>query len=117
MREIDLAWLAGIVDGEGTMGIYKQSPSPRGRGKTPSIIVGFRISNSDSRIILQSAKICERITGKQVTVNRYQSINRFPEYKISVNSQKDIFAILSAIKPYLIGKADQAEIIISVLCL
>jgi len=104
-----LAWLAGIIDGEGSMGIYTT---------IDSIVINLNIANIDERIINRSAEICSMITGRSPGINIYYYKERKPRrahYQLKLSSQKNILAVLREVKPYLIGKSDQAGIIIHVL--
>lgn len=50
MEPTDLAYAAGIIDGEGCIFIDKQNPSPKGRGKTPRYAVRVAVAMCDPEV-------------------------------------------------------------------
>ena len=97
-----LAYFAGIVDGEGTLGI-----SQRGKGK----YLGrpfFGVVNTNEELIKWIAK---HFKGTVTCSKRGQG--RKPLYKWYATRLSDIKQILEAILPYLIVKKEKAEEVIA----
>lgn len=59
--EVELAWLAGIVDGEGTIGIHRTNVKSQ---KHPYLRPHFQIANTDLRILEKARSIVTAITGR-----------------------------------------------------
>lgn len=110
-RESLIAWLAGIIDGEGTIGCYfyhdKSSRSPR---------YGIWIVNTDQRIILEGKRIFELMGIEKIYIgekNYKGGIGRKRSWYLQINRKADIQRGLEIIIPYLISKKKQAQLILS----
>lgn len=116
MRDVDLAWLAGIVDGEGTMGVYamRQKPKREGLKATHTHVVNFSVANTDARIIVRMRALCDELLGHEpMTSVQKPKISRgnTPKYQVMITNSRDVLIILRAIEPYLVGKSDQARVL------
>lgn len=110
--ETKIAWLAGIIDGEGTIGCYfyheKTGQSPR---------YGIWIINTDKRIIDMTSEIFRQLgatkvfTAEKVYKKNLWSKNRM--WYVQVNRKLDVKLILEAITPYLVSKQEQAQLILN----
>jgi len=112
MKETDYAWLAGLFEGDGTVGTYKNKNSLGSQ---------FYISNCDLRIIIKARNILEDIVKHSVSfgvengvVLSHPSLRK--GYYVGVVKQADLIAILKTIEPYLIGKRDQVKVMLEMLC-
>ncbi len=103
--DIDLAYMAGIVDGEGTIGARRRTNA---KGQA---YVDFSISvaNTDRRLI---DWIQERFPGAVDLREQRQSHKHKPLYRWTVNGQKGA-TIISALRPYLVIKAEQADVYVA----
>lgn len=103
---LDIAWLAGIFDGEGSIGMYPMRTRP-GR-----FLLGATITNTDSAIldkierIYQSLGIDSRrhlkVAWLKPHITSFQS--RKPCYEIVVRRRLDIEKLLKLIQPILVGE-------------
>jgi len=118
-REVDLAWLAGIIDGEGNLHYPVQS-KPSGENKVPNdyFCPKLRITNTDMRMIRKVSEIY-----KQENLTFFYAINsvkRYPNRKdtwknqmeITLGSQASIKKLLLMVLPYLVNKRRMAELLI-----
>lgn len=112
MQSTRLAWLAGIIDGEGVIGFY-EIPSNK-TGVTYQNHV--RVINADPDIIAECDAIITEVIGHRVTHGRDLRKDRPNVYwYISVNHQKDIIKLLSLVEPYMVGKKSQAHLLLEML--
>lgn len=113
-REVDLAWLAGIIDGEGNLDFSVQG-KPCGDGRKDYLCPKVRITNTDMRMI---RKISEIYVNENVVffyainaVNRYK--NKKPTWKnqmeITISAQNSVKKLLSMVLPYLVNKQVLAQ--------
>ena len=105
-----LAWLAGIIDGEGTIGCYfyhdRNKQSPR---------YGIWIVNTDQRIINQVQNLFRSIGAEKVFVGEKhykKGLGKKRSWYVQVNRKSDVKIILESITKYLISKQEQANLIL-----
>lgn len=98
----DIAWLAGIIDGEGSIFIMKQARKDRER--TFNYILRVTVQSADTIM----ARECMKITGEGATMDAVtKKENQSNTYKWQVSGKKAA-SILEAILPFLRVKKDQA---------
>lgn len=102
MNEIQLAWLAGIIDGEGSIILSRQ----RNNYMNTALV----ITNTNIEILNKVEKIYSELGinphWHKIKSNKKQHSDCF---HLMVTRLKEINTILKAILPYLIGKRAQAE--------
>ena len=107
MKRTDLAYTAGIVDGEGCIGIYTKGKG-KGRG-IPNVAVAIDNTNE---------WLCQWIKfsygGSIHRIDRYAERNHKPSWKWTI-SGKQALIFLQLIFPYLRLKKPQAEVAIQFL--
>ena len=108
VKDTDLAWLAGIIDGEGNISLICRKS--RGGIYRPFIV----ITNTDIRILEK----CQNI-GHQLGINFYiykRQIKDRQKHKLAYNAltQKmgHVVKLIPYLLPYLIAKKDQAQILL-----
>jgi hypothetical protein len=114
---METAYIAGLIDGEGTMGIYEVKK----KGKHAGWGVKFAITGTYKPMIEAVAN--HYGTGnftwskRQATIkNPYTGAdleNVKQNWRWELSSKKDILVLLEDIRPYLIEKADQADIVMA----
>jgi hypothetical protein len=106
LTETDLAYVAGIVDGEGCIQVQKYKKRKRERS-TPYKLQ-LRVSNTDLRLVqhLQSLFPGYIYNGSEKRKNRRN------QFYWHVNGKKAAH-ILEKLVPFLVSKKDQAEIAIA----
>lgn len=113
-REVDFAWLAGIVDGEGN---FVVSTKKAGNGKD-YFMPKIRIANTDVRMIEKIAKIY--VSEGYVffyTINKRKRYNGNwkDQLHIEIASQGTSKKLLESIIPYLVNKKKLAEIMLDLI--
>jgi len=117
-READIAWLAGIIDGEGNLQATVQE-KPCGQIKRPYFEPKLRITNTDVRMIKKISEIYVReglVFFYAINhVSRYK--NRMPTWKdqleITIGSKNSILKALRIVTPYLVSKRRKAELMLN----
>lgn len=106
LHETDLAYLAGIIDGEGWVGLQK-----RIMGKWVTYKPALRITNTDANIINRVYEIWEMlgVTGHIYENEQNPSItNGKMIMNLQLNKQSVIKVVLESVIPYLVGKKARA---------
>lgn len=113
-RETNFAWLAGIIDGEGTIGAYFYHEHGYN-----SCRYGIWIPNTDKRMIDKSAEIMTALGCKvYITEKKYKPGNLMPRYivfELKIQRRNDVKLILEKTEPYLISKKEQAQVLLKFL--
>lgn len=119
-----LAWLAGIIDGEGciTAGIYptKVSRADGSQGYKLSYFVS--VTNTNDDIILAVNELFAALTTVKPVFHIHDSTARKKNpltqktcYRVHVAGGKQVSRVLTAVLPYLVGKRKQAEVLLAVI--
>ena len=105
-------WLAGIIDGEGCLTMYKGS----GRGHT-AIRTDARIESTSLLMIDTCASIMQKIIGRVVTVGAplTRSSSTRPAYRIQIHRKRELLVFLDFIRPLLVNKRAEADLIVAYL--
>lgn len=122
--EMEIAWLAGIIEGEGTlmMGLWQRETN-----RKPKIGLQVKIYNSDAGIIRKCAEILETLTvGFHLKEREMPAVRRpdgegsyranAPMLTLTVSKLEHVHRILTAIQPWLFGeKASRAILMLKFL--
>lgn len=113
VTQAEFGWLAGIIDGEGYLGIQRYKT----RNNHMSYTVELSICNTDEQIIIKVRDII-----KKLEINPYINQSSFKMkhrpnhkmvWKIVIHRMSPVMKILQRIKPFLVGaKKERAELII-----
>lgn len=119
-REVQLAWLAGIIDGEGNLDFSVQE-KPCGQGRSSYLCPKVRITNTDLRMI-------KRVSEIYVAENLvfFYALNKVSRYKgkkptwkdqmeITISSQGSVSKLLQSVHPYLVNKQRMAELMVEII--
>lgn len=109
-QETEIAWLAGIFDGEGTMTVTRNgsTKNPEQNARKTEMV----IPNGDERIILRSIEVMENIGIKPyVTCSDPASHQRLKRWRVCVSKRSDIVKLTGALIPYLTAKKEQAMLL------
>lgn len=106
--ETELAYVAGLLDGEGTIAIAKQKPNSG--SKSIKYILKIHITNTHLGVLLQ----CQKQFGGYICSKTHYYYRRKAcyEWVLLVSKAKEF---LKAILPYLVIKKEQAELGLSFL--
>ncbi len=102
LTETEKAYLAGIFDGEGNIGYYKANGSHA---------IYVQITNTDSRVI---SWLVSRIDYGYVKT-RKRHVNRKPVWEWLIRNRDNAIEFLNTIKPYLVIKLDQVDLLLSLM--
>ena len=106
MKETDKAWLAGIIDGEGCISLFRRSTY-----YVPSV----KIANTNEKLINRCKEILDS-AGIEYSVrysDRGERKNAKPAWEICLESRPRVVAILTLIFPYLVSKDEQAKLVLN----
>lgn len=108
--QLKLAWLAGIMDGEGTLGIHKHA---RKNGNKSVYAVAFSVGNTDKKMIDQVSSILKCV-GVQACPSVYQIKLKSwkPMYFIQIGKRSEIVKILDKLLPFLVTKKERASLVL-----
>lgn len=110
VRDIDLAWLAGIIDGEGCFTIFTNS---RNDAVNPSISANLTITNSNYLLLNRCKEIFDALEIKYFyhdPKNGYQLGRKV--MRIRIKNYSSLQRLIELMIPYLVGKTEQAKIIL-----
>jgi hypothetical protein len=108
-QETDLIWLAGFLDGEGSFGV---NATKRKNGKF-QLLPAIQVASTEPRAVLKIKKIFEDNEIAHYT-NGYMSLeyrNAKPAYSIRLGRLSMIARLLDLIRPYLVVKDAQADLL------
>lgn len=104
----DLAWVAGIIDGEGYIGVNKKYYKIDNRPETISYVLRVCVKMTDKKTI---EYIHELFNVGTITTSKNPTGNRRPTYGWVCSARKAKI-ILQRILPYLITKRERAKLAI-----
>jgi hypothetical protein len=110
VREADLAWLAGIIDGEGCFSIYSVS---RKDADNPSPAAYLSITNSNSLLLKRCLEIFDELNIKYLYNDPKNGHQRGRKVmRIRVKNYSSLRRLIELVLPFLVGKVDQARIML-----
>jgi len=102
-RQTTLAYIAGIIDGEGTIRIHKSKPYTKNKHKNYSYSAGIGVGMVEKVIPLLLQEVFGGALNEECVPDR-RSIWRW-----QVSGRMSVYKILEEIAPYLIVKYEQAQ--------
>lgn len=116
MEERRMAWLAGFVDGEGTITLCRINEC-KAKNRTVHIRPIFQIVNTNYASLQECQTILEHISGRKPPIHsKSMAGTRLAHWKdsfqIQIVKQQDVKKICQALIPYLIVKKLQAELLV-----
>lgn len=108
LSDFDLGWLCGIIDGEGTIGLWS-----RGGNRKDNVKAGLRLASTDKNTI---EKFCSILSSLGVTyyITTYKGNklkNMRNHWSVAIEGYKRILQILPVVKDHLVCKKEQAELV------
>lgn len=108
---IKIAWLAGIIDGEGNLGIEKHNVVRLGKKGQRYCIYAARIivTNTDDSIIKEVLSIYKKVgitfyCRKRKRLYSSDGYKRKPCWDLQVHRLKEVLLLSNLIRPFLISK-------------
>ena len=114
-QETLLAWLAGILDGEGSIGfnVRKRHKTERGLTK-PHILPWVSVSSTSFEIIQRCQDVCALVgIGVNVVRNGRPTKANNTVWQLCIGGAKRVGALLPLVIPYLAFKGDKAKAVLS----
>jgi hypothetical protein len=113
IKDTDLAWLAGIIDGEGSLYfIDKRKSKEQTRGW---ICVGANIASCDADMIEEISKIYYRL-GLRFWFSLHKNNERNPNWNLALGIQtsglNNVKKLLISVYPYLVNKRPLARFLL-----
>lgn len=101
-----LAWLAGILDGEGYIVACQTRTAP--------IKSDIAINNCSLPLLKICQEIVQRVTGRRYSIHQCSDRKgrNFVFYSFRVGDQHGIWLLLRAVRPWLAAKREQADAMI-----
>ena len=117
-KDSEIAWLAGVMDGEGTIGMYHTSYKARSKNVITKYSFDVQVWNTDILIIKEFHRIASDIVGYALTIQ--EKIPNSVDHKriiyaVMVSGIRNIVTFLRTIEPYLVGKREQANLLLGLL--
>lgn len=103
----EASYLAGFIDADGCIGLYKKSPDKENWSTGYQAYLG--LTNRDQKVLKWAQ---ERIGGAINEKKRYQ-VHHSPAYSLQLRGLVSVLEALKQIEPYLITKREQANLVIS----
>jgi hypothetical protein len=103
--DTECAWLAGFIDGEGTIGLGLDR-----RHRT--IHVYLTIPNTNLANMARARVLLRSILARDVRVAKPDRKDRRPIFVIAIQNQREIKVIVELIRPWLVGKRPQADLML-----
>jgi hypothetical protein len=102
----ELSWLGGIWDGEGTIGIYKRNTY---------FVPSASVTNTNEVLINKVKDILDFYNIEYIVEYSDRSVrtNARPAWTVRMESKPRVSKFLTLIKPYLISKQGQADLVLS----
>jgi len=112
----ELAWLAGIVDGEGYLGLNLETEHwfrPGYNTRQKSVKVELRITNTDAAIIEKAAQVLRHLEVNPYLRQTGITASGRNVYDVSIKRMAPVQRVLLAIKEYLTGsKQERSDLIL-----
>jgi len=109
-----LAYLAGLIDGEGTVTVQTTSAfRPKLRRVERTFVWKIDVSNTNAAITNEVVSILDEL-GIGYFFGKYNMKNpkHKPVTKVIVNGRPRVIKVLNAVLPWLVGKLPQAELLL-----
>lgn len=110
-RREQLAWLAGLIDGEGCISLTRRSPQNRAR----SVNYDYRLILKVTMCDLATIKRCREITGVGTIHTQAVQKKHYSKSYIWFCSTWDAELVIEALLPWFVTKKEEAEVALAFL--
>lgn len=104
LSDTEKAYIAGIIDGEGSLSIGNMRSNVRKRIANFKPVIRVAVTNPDLPLYLK-----EKIGGG-ITIVEHKTVNLKTQYAWYISGKKNIVVLLQLLMPYLIIKKKQAQL-------
>ena len=110
-QETLIAWFAGILDGEGTIGFNVSTEKRKGKGKDKKqILPWLQIVNTNWLMLEKCKMACDAVgVGYNICFPKKPKRNRKPHWLLCMAGAKRVGALLPIVLPHLTDKKQCAE--------
>lgn len=111
MNKSDLMWLAGFMDADGSIALWRHKDATHKKGYKiyPSII----FTNNNPFIIENIIRILDENELQLHVVERnHTSENHARTWQVASQTADTVYKVLTLIEPYLVGKKPQAKLVL-----
>ena len=108
MQETKLAWLAGVIDGEGCIAIFRKTVKHRSGNTTMVPTPYITIVNSSQALMSGCKSILDGLGISMYGLHYSRNSTNRPLKRFLIKNHASLETLLDAILPYLVGKKDQA---------
>ena len=108
---VELAWLAGFIDGEGTFGLHVNA-------KRRTIQPRLTVPNSNRRSIERVEVLLRALIGRELTISTCKGKSRTgfrPYFVVSLSKHADLEIVVRALYPYVVGKQRHVDVLLEYL--
>jgi hypothetical protein len=112
-KDLDLAWLAGIVDGEGCISAYWWKQTNPACPDNHSMRVSLQLSNTNAAMIRRVTEICtthDISFGLTANKSRGRGVIERPCVTVVIMGKGRLLKLLPLLVPHLTAKRRQAEL-------
>lgn len=111
LKPTDLAWLAGVIDGEGTIGMIKRKVYAKGKYQYDA---RFSVANTNAEVMHHVIQIIRSLGVEPYICQREPSKDHHKSaVQVDLRRMAKVRTVLVAILPYLVCKKAQAEILLA----
>jgi hypothetical protein len=118
---VKLSWLAGVIEGEGsiTANLIRKTPKPNFKGSYGGIATGVSMSNTEKDMCDETQSIFREILDgdyARVHTNTRRTVTNRIAYRTGVSGHPQVKKVLTAILPYMKTKSKrrQAELVLKI---
>lgn len=108
----ELAWLAGIIDGEGCFTVKRPIKKAKGSGYTPYQL-WLVLCNTNEAMVVRAKEIFEKLGATPQPIRKVWKGEKATRWQfwLHVAKKKDLLIVTEALLPYLVAKRTEAEIV------
>lgn len=107
ITEIDKAWLAGVIEGDGSlmMGFHQQHDRKKNGKRSFAVKPTINFSNQDIKLIERVANLFHGLTGKQPRIRELPGSYEHSREVITLElaGMQSVCVVLDALIPYFVG--------------
>lgn len=110
VKETQLAWLAGIIDGEGCIGAFRKTRKHRSGNTTMLPVPYVTIVNSSHSLMVEVESILKALGVSAYGFHESRNGTNRLMKRFAIKNLESILTLLDAVIPYLVAKRVQAEV-------
>ncbi|MGD9643968.1 MAG: LAGLIDADG family homing endonuclease [Elusimicrobiales bacterium] len=109
MTDVELGWLAGLIDGEGCITLTRAH-------QRDSIRPILQITNTSLPLLEKAQRLIEELSGKRPNIKIQSNRGKFGYrtcYIIQIRRHATIASVLRALTPHMVAKREQTELVLA----